>query len=73
MGYRPTGSNMWARLASRTTPVGNVLIGGQWAEIGGGLPAAVRAGANAAAIVLKAELPDAFAALKNVMDSPSAG
>ena len=73
MGYRPTRSNMWARLASRTTPVGNVLIGGQWAEIGGGLPAAVRAGANAAAIVLKAELPDAFAALKDVMDSPSAG
>ncbi len=68
MGYRPTRSNMWAGLASRTTPVRNVLIGGQWAEIGGGLPAAVRAGANAAAIVLKAELPEAFAALADVMD-----
>ncbi len=73
MGYRPTRSNMWARLASRTTPVRNVLVGGQWAEIGGGLPAAVRAGANAAAIVLRAELPDAFADLRDVMDGHPAG
>ena len=68
MGIRPTGSNLRAGLARRTTPVKNVLLGGQWAEVGGGLPAAVRAGANAAAVILRTERPEAFAALRDVMD-----
>jgi phytoene dehydrogenase-like protein len=70
MGFRPTRSNMKAGIARRTTPVRNVLIGGQWAEVGGGLPGAVRAGANAAAIILRDEQPAAFAALRESMDGP---
>ncbi len=68
MGFRPTRANIWARLARRTTPVPNVLLGGQWAEIGGGVPGAVSAGANAAAILLMTEHPLAFAELRDVMD-----
>ena len=68
MGFKPTRSNMRAGIARRTTPVPNVLIGGQWAEVGGGLPAAVRAGANAAAIILRDEQPAAFASLREIMD-----
>jgi len=68
MGFKPTRSNMRAGIARRTTPVRNVHIGGQWAEVGGGLPSAVRAGANAAAIILRDEHPAAFASLCEIMD-----
>jgi prolycopene isomerase len=53
--------------------VKNVLVGGQWAEVGGGLPAAVRAGANAAAIILERERPQAFAVLRDAMDGRIGG
>jgi phytoene dehydrogenase-like protein len=68
MGFKPTLANLRARLARLVTPVPNVLLGSQWAEVGGGLPAAVAAGANAAAYVLKSELPREFAELCDVMD-----
>lgn len=68
MGFKPTFGNVRARLARLITPVPNVLVGGQWAMVGGGLPAAVCAGANAAAYILKAEKPRAFAELRDVMD-----
>ena len=68
MGFKPTRSNLRAGIARRTTSVPNVLIGGQWAELGGGLPAAVRAGANAAAVILRDENPAAFASLREIMD-----
>ncbi len=72
MGFKPTRANLRARIARRTTPVPNVLIGGQWAEVGGGLPSAVRAGANAAAVILRDECPAAFAALRDAMDGEGA-
>jgi phytoene dehydrogenase-like protein len=68
MGFKPTRGNVRAGIARRTTPVRNVHIGGQWAEVGGGLPGAVRAGANAAAVILRDEHPAAFAALREIMD-----
>jgi prolycopene isomerase len=68
MGFKPTRRNLRAGIASRSTPVPNVHIGGQWAEVGGGLPGAVRAGANAAAVILRGEHPAAFAALREIMD-----
>jgi prolycopene isomerase len=68
MGFRPTFANLRAGYAKRVTPVKNLLLGGQWAGVGGGLPAAVQAGANAAAIILKTERPRAFAVLRDAMD-----
>jgi prolycopene isomerase len=68
MGFKPTFVNVRARLARLITPVPNVLVGSQWAMVGGGLPAAVCAGANAAAYILKAQRPAAFAELRDVMD-----
>jgi len=68
MGFKPTFGNVRARLARLITPVPNVLVGSQWAMVGGGLPAAVCAGANAAAYILMAERPREFAALRDVMD-----
>jgi phytoene dehydrogenase-like protein len=68
MGLRPTRANLREGLARRTTPLVNVHIGGQWAVQGGGLPGAVLAGANAAAVILKAERPAGFAALRDAMD-----
>jgi prolycopene isomerase len=63
MGFKPTVGNVRARLARLITPVPR-----QWAMVGGGLPAAVGAGANAAAYILQSEKPQAFAELKDVMD-----
>jgi prolycopene isomerase len=68
MGFKPTRGNLRARVARSTTPVRNVLMGGQWAEVGGGVPSAVRAGANVAAIILRDENPAAFASLREIMD-----
>jgi prolycopene isomerase len=68
MGFRPTRRNLRAGIARHATPVPNVLIGGQWAEVGGGLPSAVRAGANAAAEILRRERPVAFDSLRGIMD-----
>ena len=50
------------------TPIDRLLIGGHWAEFGGGVPIAVKAAANAAAIVLKRESPAKFKELCAVLD-----
>jgi phytoene dehydrogenase-like protein len=70
MGFKPTRGNLRAGIARRATPLRNVHVGGQWAEIGGGVPSAVRSGANAAAVVLRDERPAAFASLCRIMDGP---
>ncbi|MHB8874666.1 MAG: phytoene desaturase family protein [Myxococcaceae bacterium] len=72
MGARATGKNIRAGLAHYRTPVRNLLLGGQWAEYGGGVPVAVRAGTNSAAIVLQQERPEAFAVLRDVLDGKRA-
>jgi prolycopene isomerase len=72
MGARASSKNIRAGLAHYHTPVENLLLGGQWAEYGGGVPVAVRAGTNAAAILLKKERPEAFAVLRDVLDGRTA-
>ena len=68
MGQRPTKANIRARLASYKTPVENLLLGGMWAEFGGGVPVAMRAGANSALLILQREKPTAFKLYCKVMD-----
>ncbi|MFN8308969.1 MAG: NAD(P)/FAD-dependent oxidoreductase [Chitinophagales bacterium] len=60
MGTRPGKVNYQLGVAGYKTPVKNLLIGGQWAELGGGVPIAAKAGLNAALLVLKQKRPKAF-------------
>ena len=58
MGARPGKENMKAGVAHYRTPVKNLLLGSHWAELGGGVPIAVKAGFNAALLVFKDEQPE---------------
>ncbi|PZF70852.1 NAD(P)/FAD-dependent oxidoreductase [Taibaiella soli] len=68
MGAKPGRKNMQSKVAHYQTPVQNLLLGGHWAELGGGVPIAVKAGANAALLILRKEKPDAFRLLAGYMD-----
>jgi phytoene dehydrogenase-like protein len=69
MGARPGRANMQNKIAHYRTPVKNLLLGGHWAELGGGVPIAVKAGCNAALLILQRENPQAFKALTDYMDN----
>ena len=69
MGAKPGRQNMQAKIAHYQTPVHNLLLGGHWAELGGGVPIAVKAGCNAALLILRREKPAAFKALVAYMDN----
>lgn len=60
MGARPGRANMEAKIAHYKTPVKNLILGGHWADLGGGVPIAVKSAANAALIVLQEQKPTAF-------------
>lgn len=60
MGTKPGKKNMQTKVAGYKTPVKNLFIGGHWAELGGGVPIAAKAGMNAALLVLKQFNKEAF-------------
>jgi len=68
MGAKPGRANMQGKVAHYQTPITNLLLGGHWAELGGGVPIAVKAGANATLLILKKEKPEAFKVLARYMD-----
>ena len=68
MGARPGRANMQAKIAHYQTPVRNLILGGHWAELGGGVPIAVKAGANAAMLILRKERPQLFKLIASYMD-----
>lgn len=68
MGFRPTFSNIRNGVAHHITPVKNLFVGSQWAELGGGVPMAVKAGTNSALLILKREVPEVFTLLCDVID-----
>jgi len=53
MGQSPTRRNIKAGLAGTCTPIRNLFLGGHWAEYGGGVPVAMKAGVNAALLILR--------------------
>ncbi|MEX2589660.1 MAG: NAD(P)/FAD-dependent oxidoreductase, partial [Chitinophagales bacterium] len=53
MGARPGKENMMAGVAHYRTPVKGLYMSGHWAELGGGVPIAVKGGVNSAIIALK--------------------
>lgn len=69
MGAKPGKENMQNKIAHYKTPIKNLLLGGHWAELGGGVPIAAKAGANAALLVLKEENMRAFQQLAAYMDN----
>ena len=68
MGFRPTQKNIRAGLAQIKTPIKRLLLGGQWAAYGGGVPIATKAAVNASLLILRDLRPDAFNDLKAVVD-----
>lgn len=69
MGARPGRQNMQNKIAHYQTPVKNLLLGGHWAELGGGVPIAAKAGTNASLLILKKENRHAFNCLTKYMES----
>lgn len=55
MGTKPGKDNMKNKVASYFTPVENLLVGGQWAELGGGVPITSKAAMNCTLLILKKE------------------
>lgn len=68
MGARPGKANMQARVAHYKTPVENLFLSGHWAELGGGIPVAVRAALNSTLLILKKEDRKKFRLLANYVD-----
>lgn len=68
MGARPGKKNMQAGIAGHRTPVKNLWLGGHWAELGGGVPIAVKSGMNASLLVLKELKPKAFKTMAKYVD-----
>lgn len=68
MGARPGKENMKAGIAHYRTPVNNLIIGGHWAELGGGVPIAVRAAANAALLLMQTFKPQAAKSFGKYLD-----
>ena len=69
MGARPGRANMKNKISHYQTPVKNLILGGHWAELGGGVPIAAKAGANASLLILKKENPGAFRSLSGYMNN----
>ncbi len=69
MGAKPGRENMQNKIAHYRTPVKNLLLGGHWAELGGGVPIAVKAGTNAALLILKQERKELFKTLAAYLDN----
>lgn len=68
MGPRPGKENMQNKVASHFTEVKNLLVGGQWAELGGGVPIAARSAVNTALIILRKENIKKYRTLASYMD-----
>ncbi|MFK5856367.1 MAG: NAD(P)/FAD-dependent oxidoreductase [Bacteroidota bacterium] len=68
MGQRPGKVNMQNKVASHTTEVENLLVGGQWAELGGGIPIATRSAMNTLLIVLRKKDKQKFKLLAKYFD-----
>jgi phytoene dehydrogenase-like protein len=69
MGAKPGRLNMKNKISHYRTPVKNLILGGHWAELGGGVPVAAKAGANASLLVLQKENPMAFKRLAGYMNN----
>jgi len=68
MGQRPGKVNMQNKVASHFTEIDNLLVGGQWAELGGGIPISAQSAMNTALIILRKTNKKAFRLLAKYFD-----
>ncbi len=68
MGARPGKENMQAKIAHHKTKIENLYLSGHWADLGGGVPIAIKTASNAALLVLQKENYKAFSVLAKYMD-----
>ncbi len=68
MGQRPGKINMQNKVASHATEIENLLVGGQWAELGGGIPIATRSAMNTLLIILRKKDKSMFKLLAKYFD-----
>ena len=69
MGARPGKANMQAKIAGHRTPVKNLWLSGHWADLGGGVPIAVKTAMNSSLLVLRELNPQAFKVMAKYFDS----
>ncbi len=68
MGTRPCKENMKNKVASHFTEINNLFVGGQWAELGGGLPTTSRSAMNTFLIIMRKENKKRFKTLTKYFD-----
>ena len=68
MGQRHGEKNMKRNVASYKTHIQNLLVSGHWAELGGGVPLAVKAALNTSLMILKNEKSTTFKLFANYID-----
>ena len=68
MGHKPGKENYKSGVASYSTPVKNLLLSGHWADLGGGIPIAIKSSINTTLMVLKKENKKAFNLFAKYMD-----
>ena len=69
MGQKPGKKNSMLGISKYTTPLKGLYIGGHWAEMGGGVPIAVKAAFNTALLVLKERKHNYFKVYSDYFDN----
>ena len=67
MGAKPGKENIMAKIGHYQTPVSNLILGGQWATLGGGVVISVKAATNAAMYILKKKNKKVFKLILDYM------
>lgn len=68
MAQKPGKDNMKAKVAHYDTPVENLLLSGHWADLGGGIPIAMKSSLNTTLMVLKKENKKLFKLFADFID-----
>lgn len=68
MAQKPGKENYQGKVASYITPVNNLYLSGHWADLGGGIPIAIKSAINTTLLILQKEDPQRFKLLANYMD-----
>lgn len=68
MAQKPGKENYQNKVASYITPVKNLYLSGHWADLGGGIPIAIKSSINTTLLVLQKEDKKKFKLLAKYMD-----
>ena len=68
MAQKPGKENYQGKVASYITPVKNLFLSGHWADLGGGIPIAIKSSINTTLLVLQQEDKKRFKLLARYMD-----